>query len=232
VGTSVLVSEVMDEARLRLSWPAFSSSTYWTTTEALNVVKFSARRLSALVRRAYGSDYFTTTTTVTTTSGNNVVALPTNFSDLRQIAWVRSADDVVPMEMATTDDIDATGETARAWDSAPRYRMLGGSLYVYPKPNAVYTLSLYYDTGIYVTATSDSISCQPGWDEWLVLDFCIRARQSEERDASDFLTMLAKVEKDIVDQAASRDRFRVHQVRDLWTGEDAVLDSRSLYVRR
>ena len=230
MGTAVLVSEVLEEARVRLGLPAYASGSLVTSTAALNLVKFSARRLSALIRRT-DSDYFLTTGSLTTSAGINEVSLPANFSDLRSIAWMRTADERVPLEMASVDDLDGTGETAESWQCAPRYRLTSNVVMLFPKPNAAYTLSIYYDTGIYVTATTDLISCQPGWDEWLVLDFCVRVRQMEEASAADFIAERNKVEFDIIKQASMRDRFMVHQVRDLWEGGE-VIDSRSLYVRR
>jgi hypothetical protein len=230
VGTAVLVSEIIEEARVRLGLPTVSSSSFFGTANSLNLAKFSARRLSGIIRRL-DSDYFLTTGSLSTTAGQNAVALPTNFSDLRQLSWMRGTNERVPLDMAGPDDWDATSEDAKAWDSAPRYRIQGGNVLLYPKPNAIYTLSIYYDTGIYVTATSDSISCQPGWDEWMVLDICVRVRQMEEVSAADFLAERNKVEADIVSQALTRDRFRTHQVRDLWEGGETI-DSRSLYVRR
>ncbi len=159
------------------------------------------------------------------------VALPSNFSDLRQLSWLRSATDRVPLDRASVDDMRAAAETSRSWDAAPLYELQGDNILFFPTPNAVYNLSIYYDSGIYVTATSDSMSCQPGWDEWMVLDVCARVRMMEEVSAADFLAERAKVEADIVKQAMSRDRFQTHQVRDLWEGGE-VIDSRSLYVRR
>jgi hypothetical protein len=59
---------------------------------------------------------------------------------------------------------------------------------------------------------------------------CVRVRQMEEASAADIIAERNKVEYDIVRQATSRDRYRTHEVRDLWGGE--VIDSRSLFVRR
>jgi hypothetical protein len=231
MATSVLVSEVLEEARVRLDLPAFSTTTFVTSAAALNFVKFGARRLSAILRRAYGSEYFTTRTTLSTQANVDTVSLPSNFTDLRQLAWMRTSTESVPLEMASVDEWLASSEDVQPWNSAPKYRLIGQTITLYPCPNAIYTLSLYYDTGIFVTATSDTISAQPGWEEWLVLDFCIRVRQKEEKDASDFIVERESVEQEILAAAQARDRFQTHTVRDLWDGGD-MTDSRSLYVRR
>lgn len=230
MATNVLVSSVIEEIRFRLDHPTFTSTTHITSTAVLNLVQYSARRLSGIIRRT-DSDYFTTQANLTTQAGINLVSLPANFTDLKQIAWLRSSSDSVPLERASVDQYLDPSEDVRAWSGAPLYRLQANALTLYPTPDQAYTLSIVYDTGIFVSATGDTIACQPGWEEWIVLDCCIRARQREEKDASDFIVMLGKVEADIVKQASTRDRFRTAEIRDLWDGGEWV-DSRSLYVRR
>jgi hypothetical protein len=230
MATNVLVSELLEESRIRLDYPAFTTTTFVTSAAALSMLKFSARRLSGILRRA-NSDYFTTTSTVPTVASTATVSLPSNMSDLIQVAWLRSATDSVPLERASVDQLLVPTEDVRAWSGAPLYRLEGNLIRLFPTPDQIYTLSLYYDTGIYVSATSDNIACQPGWDEWLVLDFCIKCRQREEKPADDFMMAVGKLEPEIVRQATTRDRFRTSEIRDLWDGGEWI-DSRSLYVRR
>jgi hypothetical protein len=231
VGTSILVSEVIEEARVRMNAPAFTASTQITTTAALNLLKFSARRLSSKLRRAYGSDYFTRTGTLTTQADLNSVSLPQDFTDLRQIAWVRDSGPSIPLEVASVDEFLTPGELSQAWAGAPKYRLQGNVVQFFPCPNAVYTLSLYYDTGIFVTAASDTMIIQPGWEEWLINDFCVKVRQSQNKEAGDFIRERAIAEEEILKEASQRDRFQNHTVRDTW-GDGDYVDSRSLYWRR
>ena len=63
------------------------------------------------------------------------------------------------------------------------------------------------------TSTASVMSLQAGWDEWLVLDFCIKCRQAEQKPADDFIGMQAKVESDILSAAKVRDR-RPQRMRD------------------
>jgi len=230
VATSVLVSDIMEEARVRLDYDDFSTTSYVTTTMALNWVKFGARRLSSLIRWA-NSDYFLTLGTVTTTASVSTVSLPSNFTDLRQIAWLRAADESVPLRMASVDDYLAAGESVKAWDAPPLYRLHGSTLRFFPTPSDTYTVSLYYDTGIFVTATSDSIDAQPGWDEWLIQDFMVKALEREEKDSTESIRMKMQIEEEIVAQAKQRDRFSTFQVRDTW-GSGEFVDDRSLFWRR
>lgn len=231
MATSILVSEVIEQARVRLDEDEFDSETYITSTMALDFVKYGAQRLSAILRRAFGADYFITRGTITTTASVDTVDLPANCTDLRQIAWLRSATESVPLEMMSVDEFLASGEEVKAWDAAPKYRLHGNQVRFAPIPNQAYTLSLYYDTGIFVTATTDTIDAQPGWEEWLVHDFMVKALERDEKDPSLHMAEKAAIEREIFEQAAQRDRFRTHEVRDLWDGGEWI-DSRSLYVRR
>lgn len=230
MGSAVLVSEIIEECRVRLDLPTITSTTFFSTAKSLNLVKYSARRLSALIRRA-DSDYFLVSTIVPTAAGVNQVSLPSNFSDLRSISWVKSSAEYVPLEMASQDEVASTSDTSRSWESAPLYRLESETIVLYPTPNAVYDLSIRYDSGIYVTSTASSIICQPGWEEWIINDVCLRVATMMEQDPTVFAAERAETEANVVKQAASRDRFRSHQVRDLW-GDDYGYDPRSLWARR
>lgn len=228
--TTVLVSDIIEQVRVRLNLPTPSSDTFLTSTEVLNLVKFSARRLSGKVRRE-GSDFFTTVSLLTTTPSVDTVALPTNCTDVRKVAWMRTAGEGVPMERAGVDDWLAAGEQAQAWNGAPMYVVQGSSLRLFPCPTQAYSIALYHDTGIFVTATGDEFAVQPGWEEWIVLDVCIRYRQAEEKDASEFVAERGEVEAEVLTQARARDRYRTAEVRDLWDGGEWA-DGRSLFERR
>lgn len=231
MATSTLVSDILTEVTFRLDMPASTSTTFLTSTGALNLAKFSTRRLSSIVRRAFGSDYFTTQSTLTTTPGQNYITLPANFTDLRQIAWLRSTNDSVPLQRAAVDDFLAPNEQAQSWSGSPIYRLQANTVIFFPCPSSAYNLSVYYDTGIFITATSDTVYLQPWWDEWWINDICVKVRQKEELDASDFVRERQIAEENMKLDAAQRDQFRVSQVRQVFDGTDYV-DSRSLFVRR
>lgn len=231
MGQTILVSEVLEECRVRLGSPPFTSNTAITSAAALNMIKFSARRLGALVRRAFGSDYFCKPGTIATQAGLNMVSLPADFSDLRQIAWVRDDGISIPLELASVDQWLAQGEEPVSWSCAPVYRLMGNTIQFFPCPSDVYTLSIYYDGGIYVTATTDVFVIQPGWEEWLINDFCVKYRQFENKDSTDYQRERAIAQEAILVEAAQRDRFKTFEVRDLWS-DGNVIDSRSLWWQR
>jgi hypothetical protein len=114
MGAAVLVSDVIQEAMVRLALPTtLTTTTFPKAAEALALVKFSARRLGGIIRRA-DSDYFLATGSLSTTANQQHVALPSNFSDLRQLSWMRSADERVELKMASVDEMDAATQTPRA----------------------------------------------------------------------------------------------------------------------
>lgn len=214
MSVSVLVSEVIERARQRCALPAFSATTFVTSTEVLDMVKASCQRLSAIVDEAWGENYFTTSGTLTTTAGLEYVSLPANFASLLRIAWVKSDTDHVMLRAASVDDWSPSVQT---WDSCggPRYRITGNTIEFWPLPDDAHTLKIYYSTGIFITATTDTIQTRNGWDEWLVLDLRIKILDKYDQDWTGIAAMQAKVEHDIRAQLTTRDRGAVHQVRDL-----------------
>lgn len=230
MGVSITAADVIEQVRLRLDYPTFTTATYIKSTDMLTFAKYSLRRLSAIIRMA-NSDYFLTTTTTTTTPSTATVSLPTNCTDVRQVAWLRSSTESVPLQVAGVDDFLVATERVEAWGAPPLYRLQSGLIRFFPTPSATYTISIYYDTGIFITGDEDAIDAQPGWDEWLVHDIACKCLQREEKDYSMHMAERDIVQREIVAQARQRDRFRTMQVRDEYLGGD-LIDSRSLYWRR
>ncbi len=216
----VLVSEIISDVETRCGLPVCTADTNVTATAMLRMVKQSAQRLSGLMTGAFGSNYFATQMTLATQAGLAFVSLPTNFATLLRLYYV-SGGKAYPIEMAQVEDWSPASVTPQSWTAADapnsvsvQYRLQGAILALYPCPSAAYTLSMTYTTGLFVTATSDTIAGQIGWDEWLTLDVCCRVRQREQKDYSEFRDERAIVEGNILGQAKQRDRTAVFQVRD------------------
>jgi len=177
------------------------------------MVTGSALSLSGLVRAAYGADFFETSTDLTTQNGLGYVSLPENCSSVRRLVWVRGTDDYVEIERASQDETNAW---SGGWsNSTPVYRLRSGTVALFPTPLAAYTIRLTHDTGIIVTATTDTISAEAGWREWLVLDVCRKIRQRQQKDGSDFLYSQQEQEV-LIRSLVPRDRGGITQVRDVY----------------
>lgn len=208
-----LVSDVISDATLRADFDTFGADTEPSSTEVLEMVKESALRLSGIVRTCFSDDYFTTESDVTTTSGVQYVALPTNLTSLKHVVWVRGTDDFIELERARPHQAYAWSQGWNRYTS-PRYSLRSNGINFFPTPDATYTVRLIYDTGLIITATSDTISGEAGWREWLVCDLCIKLRQLEEKPYPEFAAQKSEVEQ-LFKRLEPRDKAAVRVMRDL-----------------
>lgn len=214
MSVSVTVAQLQEKIRTRMDLPAYSSTTFISTDEILDMVKTSAQMLSGIIDAAWGEHYFTTSTNLSTVANTSTVPLPSNFGNLIKLAWRKSATE--PRIFLEQANLEAWDPYPSNWtDVTPKYRVIGESIELFPTPDAVYTLPLYYSTGIFVTQTSDTIPIRVGWDEWLVLDVCIKILQKQDLDASQLLAQRERVEAIVRQNATRRDRSKPRQVRDV-----------------
>jgi len=207
-----LVSDVIEDARVRCDFDEFDADSTLTATSVLNMVIESTLRLSGVVRTVYNADYFETSGDVSTTASVAYVALPTNCTRLLRIFWVRGSDDFVELQRAEQQETNAWTD---GWSGrVPVYRLRSNGINFFPTPDAVYTVRLVYDTGIIVAATTDTIAGEPGWREWLTYDLCRKFRQFEEKDSQEFLQGQKDVEQ-LIKSLAPRDHAGIRTVRDM-----------------
>ncbi len=206
---SVTVATIQERVRNRLALPVYSTDTTVTTAEILEFVITSSQLLSGLIGRSYGNGYFDTSTTLVTQAGLPFVSLPTDFTYLINAYWLISSTSYMEIEEAQSNEILPTGYAAQAWNQSglvPKMRLKSGTIEFYPTPSAAYNVVLNYTTGIVPTSTASVLPLQAGWDEWIVLDVCVKCRQKEQKDAADFIYDRDRIEAMIVSNAKPRDK--------------------------
>ena len=216
---TIEIAGVLDQVAFRLHLPAVGTGAFVTTASALLLAKSSVSRLGALLNRSFGDAYFAQTATLATQAELDLVSLPSGFKDLLSLHWVDGTEAHL-LERASVTEYSATPV---AWGNSvlPKYRVEGNVLVLTPPPLEVYSLRCAYTTGLGITALSDSIQGQAGWEEWLVLDICEQIRDREDKDASKFTFRKVGadgkggVQGEILSQASQRDRNGVTTVRDV-----------------
>lgn len=210
--TNFTVATAIEDARRRADLPEFSTTSVVTTADVLAMAIESAQRLSGIVRTSMGSDYFEVTSDVSTVSGQAYVALPTDCSRLLRASWVVGEDNVKDIQRAERWETNAL---TTGWSSCvPKYRLRANGINFFPTPRSVETVRLHYDTGIIVTATTDTIAGEVGWREWLALDLCIKFRTAEEKDWQEFALLRTNVEE-LIRSLSPRDRAGISAVLDV-----------------
>jgi len=215
---TVLVSAIQERVRVLCDLPVYTTDTPITTAMILDLVKVATELLAAVVGEVGLSElYFASNTQLTTQPGVATVALPAAFTSLLRLSWQKSPTDDIPLETASVDAFEAG---PHAWRSiAPRYRLVGESIQLFPTPDAAHTLNIYFATGLSPTAATDQLVLRAGWDLWIGLQTAMLVRARQQKDPSDFAQLLSKAEGDIRHQL-KRDRWGVRRVRDVRPGGD------------
>jgi hypothetical protein len=212
------VSTLIERARVLCGLPAFTTDTTVTTAAALDFAQAACEMLGGIVGERSEENYLAAFDTLTTQAGVEIVSLPDACNDLLRLSWLRSASEEITLERAVIDEFVAY---PHQWSGniRPRYRIIDNAIDLFPTPDAVYTLRIYYTTGIYVTSTASTIVCRPFWDQWITMQLCKFFRPVQQKGSPDFDGMQAQAEMRI-ERQLRRDRAGIRQIRDL-RGEES-----------
>lgn len=212
----VTVSELQERVRTQCDLPAYTTETHVTTAMILDFVKLSAQKLAGLIQEG-GADeqYLTLSTELTTVPNVPLVSLPVNTADVIRLAMVVDGNDrEVQMSVAPLDWWDPGPAFWLEPSNVPMYRLLGNTISLFPTPTTERTIRAYYTVGFTVSSVSDTLALRSNWDEFIVQDCCVRVRNRQGKDASEFRAERAEADAAIRRQLL-RDRAGVSQVRDV-----------------
>ena len=164
-------------------------------------------------------DYFTTTSSHTVSAGSSSFAVPSDFYKLRG----------VDRQIGASNDYYALLKfnfSERNWrnrrlnrtlfgQSNINYRLVGNNVELVPEDHAAGTYKLWY-VPVYTTLTldSDTIDGVNGWEEYIVVDGCIKCLEKEESNTATFERQKAKLEQRIEEMASLRDLEQPERVTD------------------
>lgn len=154
--------------------------------------------------------------TLVTVAGTSTVALPSDFYQLIGVdvktgsEWEPAA----PLDFARRNDFDR-----QAWSRYQRVRYLeeGTALRLFPTPDSVYSVRVWYvPTAPELSTGTDLLNIPQGWDEWVVADVAQWYKTKAEEDISELLAKKMEVDGRILRAARKRSRtghIRVRNVR-------------------
>lgn len=208
---------VLKEAiRTRADLPAFSASTWVTTTQINALTNESLQGYYALLWTLFGDEYYSTSSTITASSATTSV--PTRCIKILNLWWLRGTDDVVRINRGNADDLLLANYASKAWtDYAPRYRLQGtGTILWLPTPSTSYNVRCdHVALPADLSADGDTLFSGAGWEQWVVADVCLKLAQREEKDPSVFMAERAEWEARIRAQAPDRIEGEPLQLRDV-----------------
>jgi hypothetical protein len=231
---TITFADLREEVRLRYDLPSFTATTFVSTTAVNSFINKSLQAYYALLMECYGEDYFATSSTITTLANTSLSTLPTRFSKLIALHWVRDSDDIVPIRRATVDDMVLASYDPKSWtEYGPRYRLSGiSSVQWLPIPNAAYSvLCSYVALPADLSADADTFEAGQGWEDWVILDVCRKLAAREEKDPSVWLAERADAEQRIRSQAPERSETEPLTLRDAYAIGESDYQRRNRLTR-
>lgn len=203
MGRNVTLAEVRTKVQARYDLPAFTTNTYVSTDYVTEFINSSIASYVGLLMECEAEEYYTYEDDLTTTPGQAYVLTTSlssaQFQGLRDIHWVRGANDTLPLKRATREEWRMRSWSSSDWWSThPRYRLIRDRIYFGPPPAGTETLRITY-TGIpaALSSTSDTFYAGPGWEEWVVADVCRKIAEREDQDPSRFMAARDRAEAGI-----------------------------------
>lgn len=182
MSVTISAATIMSNTAANCSLPAFSTSTNVTAAQALAWLVEGVQSLCALHRQKLGEDLdLLTTTTLSTVADTGGIALPSNFGELHNLIWAKSATEAYEIGPASAGDIDPVNHDPKEWVEAPKYRIEGSSIVLYPTPDRVYSVHAWYTTHTAVATASDAFQGRLDWGLWLEFDLGIKCLRRKRR---------------------------------------------------
>lgn len=198
MAATVSLVDVRTEAQRRV---AMEGSTQITIPEWNWWINASGAELHDLLISAYGEKYALKEVTFSTQANKASYSFATDIvvPDFYQIHgldvlqgayWIEVED----FKLAERERYQYPGANAYAW------RLQGANLILAPTPKAVDQFKLYYaPTWTKLVADTDTFDTIDSWDEYVVVDVCLKALAKMDRPADIFVgqknAMLQRIEK-------------------------------------
>lgn len=194
------------------------NSQFYTIQEWNSMLSNSYKELYDILIQKFGDDYFvtnpftyTTSGTIDSTTQQSTYPLPNDFYKLLRVEVALNPAD--PNSWVTLREFMAI--QANLWNfpnvytfygiTNLRYRLWGNNLVIVPIPSAGQTLRILYSPRPNQLITdTDRVDAISGWEEYIVVDACIKALAKEESDTTVFMLQKQALLKRIEEAAENR----------------------------
>ena len=198
------------------------NSGFVTDAELNTYINSSAKELYDLMISAYGNDYFCSIDpfVITTVMNQTHYDLPADFYKLLGVDLVLGANRIIklrPFQFNERDKFQSGGYwSAVLGNDGPRYKLSANKIQFTPYPGGSNTVHLWYiPLPADVAVDTDELNTLNGWEEYVILDVCIKVMTKMDLDPSAYMAQLAKVTQRIEKMKEDRDAgmsFRVSDV--------------------
>ena len=211
---SVTLTTLLSRVRTRAD---MVGSLFVTDSELTAFLNASLDELYDLVLQKFGDDYYVSSSSITTVAGTSSYALPSGFYKLLGVDLTIGGEvrDLKRFEFKERNlHRNSTGLVGPT--DAPRYRLEGSNLRLYPAPQSVMSGTLWYvPQRTQLSSGSDTVDFPGGWEEYAVIDAAIKALVKEESDPAALIAAKADMLRRIEQAATNRDAGEPERVADV-----------------
>lgn len=203
-------------------------SEFLTDSELNDMINASYSELYDILVSRF-EDYYTTTTTTTISSGNSSFAVPSDFYKLRGVdrAVGGSTDyyDVPKFNFNERNWRNNQVTRLRHGQLNVNYRLIGNNVEILPLNQAAGNYRLWYvPTYTALSSDTDTIDGVNGFEEYIVVDVCIKALEKEESNTATFERQKKALMTRIEEMASLRDINQPEKITDVDSGFDFEID--------
>jgi hypothetical protein len=197
------------------------NSDFVSTAEVDKYINAAYKDLWGFLVSTYGSEYFVQVACGTTTANCTAMDLPSDFHKLVALFWDKSSDEKPRLRPFTFAEFQYAA-SANWTNTTPRYRLAHRSILYEPKPEAEYTLEVWYvPKCVQLVASTDEVNeAADEWAEYIVIDAAIKCGLKEETDVSALQAERAAMREIIREAAPPRDVGEAPTIQDLRALDD------------
>lgn len=213
MSTTFSISDLTADVASLCNVVPFTTTTHVTSTRIAYWISQAARSYSALMRQHHVDDReLIQSATLSTVPDFALVSLPTNCGEVHDVIWHRDTRDYVLLEHAGVDDLTAQLDAGESWDAAPKWRLEGNTIAIYPTSATAETIEVYYTT--HLDTSGGTVQLRVDGDKWITLEVCAQVAVAKGKDPGGFMQQKALLENDLLSRARKRAVNETHVIRD------------------
>lgn len=181
-----------------------------TDTEITSYLNLSQNELYGLLIQTYGSDYALSTSSLSYSGSVTNVNLPSDFWKLRGVDLLTNGNPqyitLKPFNLNERNLMPtSSANIGNPWFSVLRYRLSGNTLWIEPMPPAC-TIRIWYAPKLTaLSADADEMISYNGWEEYTIVDACIKVMQKQDLDVRVFMAQKAALMQRLNSEMENRD---------------------------
>ena len=201
--------QLIDEVRDRADQPGSATSGFITDKEMTIWINSSIAELHDLLITSYGADYYLNKGDIALSEGTESYTLPADFYKLKGVDLKNSSISSRPFNLRpyNFNERNNYSQYSNTVYENYRYRVGGNSLYLIPHESInsgdIVTL-WYHPIATKLSLETDEFNGINGYEEYVILDCCIKAAIKEESDAASYYQQKSDMKMRIIESADNR----------------------------